>query len=225
MDRKLKERLIGAAVLIAVAVIMVPELFSGAHSSHDSADNSSSVSASATNNDPGQIKTYRIDLQQHQEVATSSQDSVSAQAMPMVPDTRADAAISANIAPSTVTSSASSSVTPSSSALSPHNVVVSHPAVAHSSASSVQMQRTVTASVATGWSIQLGSFSAESTAKEIVANAKSHGFAAYLASVKIGGKTLYRVRVGPFADRDAAESALGKLKHTYSQASMVAPNH
>lgn len=235
MDRKLKERLIGAAVLVAVAVIMVPEMFSGSHSSHDNADNSSSGSSSGSvaNNDPGQIKTYRIDLQKHQEVAASSQDSVSAQAMPMVPDTRADAAISASMPPVAVTSSASSSVnqpitqsaTQSSGAPSPHNAGVSHPAVAHSSANSVSAPRTVTASAATGWSIQLGSFSAESSAREIVSSAKSHGFAAYLASVKISGKTLYRVRVGPFADRDVAEATLGKLKHGYSQASLVAPNH
>ena len=73
--------------------------------------------------------------------------------------------------------------------------------------------------------MQLGSFGAEATARKIVSDAKSHGFAAFHTAVKVGGKTLYRVRVGPYTDREAAQAALLKLKHSYAQASLVAPNH
>ncbi|HEX2583540.1 MAG TPA: hypothetical protein VHL14_00290, partial [Steroidobacteraceae bacterium] len=88
MERQLKERLVGAAVLIAVAVIMVPEMFSGS-GSHESENSKPPGNESSASSDSGQVKTYRIELQQREGSAASSVNSV--QAMPSVPDTHADA--------------------------------------------------------------------------------------------------------------------------------------
>ena len=245
MERQLKERLIGAAVLVAVAAIMVPEMFSGTGSHHDDNTGQSAVSGSVSNasSESGQIKTYRIELQQHPQSAVQP-DSGPAQAMPVVPDTRVDAA-PVNPPPVVQNSSSSSiaainssraSSTPSFNASQP---VLAGDRAAHSSvhsstrsAATVQPHDAVheAAPVASpvtsgGWSVQLGSFAAESTAREVASGAKSHGFSAYLVPVRVGGKTLYRVRVGPFADRGAAASALSKLKRAYPQAALAAPNH
>ncbi|MES1191918.1 MAG: SPOR domain-containing protein [Steroidobacter sp.] len=245
MERQLKERLIGAAVLIAVAAIMVPEMFSGTGSHHDDSTSQLPVSGSGSNasSESGQIKTYRIELQQHPQSVVPT-DSVPAQAMPVVPDTRVDAA-PANPPPMAQNSSSSSitalnssraSSTPSFSASQP---VLAGDRAAHSSvhsstrsAASTQPHGAVhepapaaSPVMGSGWSVQLGSFAAESTAREVASGAKSHGFSAYLVPVRVGGKTLYRVRIGPFADRGAAASALSKLRHAYPQAALAAPNH
>ena len=227
MERQLKERLIGAAVLIAVAVIMVPEMFSGS-GSRDPGTHQTAADNSTGSSESGQIKTYRIDLQ-HREAAASSPESA-AQTPPVVPDTRTESSstssVSVSVATSAVSSSSSSAAQGMSSRSTPISVASSSLASVHSSAagvSSVAAAHVVNS--ATGWSVQLGSFAAEATARQIVAATKAQGFAASLSAVKVGGKTLHRVRVGPFADREAAEAALSKLKHTYTQASLVAPNH
>jgi len=219
MERQLKERLVGAAVLIAAAVIMVPEMFSGS-GSHEKDLPKPAGNQSSDSSESGQVKTYRIELQQHEGAATSSVSSI--QTLPVVSDTHADAIASTlpqsvpplHEAESQAASSAAaqSATGANSSRSSTSNLSISHTAVAAATSES-------------GWTVQLGSFAAEPSAKKVISDAKSHGFAAFHSAVKVGGKTLYRVRVGPYADRDAAEAALSKLKHSYAQASLVAPNH
>ena len=55
MERKVKERLVGAAVLMAAAVILIPEMLSGHRGS-----SAEPAAAQARNDAP--IKTYTIDL-------------------------------------------------------------------------------------------------------------------------------------------------------------------
>ena len=231
MERQLKERLVGAAVLIAVAVIMVPEMFSGSGSRESAAPGSTTPGATASDagqvSESGQVKTYRIELQHRDTVSVSSESA--AQASPVIADTRADAAAANTpVAPPTAMAVSSSSVAHASASSSTASIAHPVPAVVasvRSSASSSAQMPTV-ANAATGtWSVQIGSFSTESAAKQVQANVKSEGFTAFLSSVDVGGKTLHRVRVGAFADRDAAQAALNKLKRTYSQAAIVSPGH
>ncbi len=223
MERQLKERLIGAAVLIAVAVIMVPEMFSGSGSNHASQDQTVSNAGSS---ESGQIKTYRIELQ-HRDAGTASSEST-AQVLPVVPDTRlAASSVSTSMLPQAADSSSAASAMSGVSASS-HSAepVQAFASTSRSSASSTaSSQGSVASGSINGWSVQVGSFETEATAKQIAVTAKSQGFPAYLASAKVGGKMWHRVRIGPFADRDAAAAAVAKLKHSYAQASLVAPNH
>lgn len=227
MDRQLKERLIGAAVLIAVAVIMVPEMFSGSGSRivappEDSAADSSSI---------GQVKTYHIDLQ-HRDSASTQTEQVTQQS-PMVADSHMDPHISAtstsssesdqSVANSSVSSASSHSVSAISS--SSRSSVVQSAMQASSSKSSSSSASKSSAATTEGWTVQLGSFASEATAHQVVARTKTLGFIAHEEAVSVSGKKLYRVRVGPYPDREAAQSSLGKLKHTYPQASLVAPGH
>lgn len=230
MERQLKERLVGAAVLIAVAVIMVPEMFSGS-GSHESENPKPPGNESSASSDSGQVKTYRIELQQREGSAVSSVNS--AQAMPSVPDTHADAIASTmpqatpaeTSAPDATVSNSSSRSVVSVSGTSQKSAASVEAASRSSSSAASRAATPVTPAAVGGWAVQIGSFSTEATAKKIVGEAKSQGFAAFHGPVKVGSKTLYRVRVGPYADRDAAQSALTKLKRSYAQASLVAPNH
>lgn len=54
------------------------------------------------------------------------------------------------------------------------------------------------------WVVQVGSFSNANNADGLVAKLKLQGLSAYRESVKSGGATIYRVRVGPYIERDEA---------------------
>ena len=62
------------------------------------------------------------------------------------------------------------------------------------------------------WMVQLGSFSGETNAETYAAKVKSAGFPALVRSFRSGGKTMYRVQVGPRGDRAGAEKLVSALK-------------
>lgn len=63
-----------------------------------------------------------------------------------------------------------------------------------------------------GWAVQLGAFSHKADALKLRDKVRKAGFDGYVDDVDTGGKTLWRVRVGPEAQRDAAEKTLTELK-------------
>jgi len=65
--------------------------------------------------------------------------------------------------------------------------------------------------VSRGWIVQLGSFSRRSNAEKLVRQLRAKGFAASMEPVKVKGKSLYRVVVGPEGDRGKAERLLARL--------------
>ena len=54
------------------------------------------------------------------------------------------------------------------------------------------------------WVVQVGSFSAAGNADALVERLRAEGLSAYREAVSSSGSTLYRVRVGPFLERDEA---------------------
>jgi DedD protein len=48
-----------------------------------------------------------------------------------------------------------------------------------------------------GWAVQVGSFSKEATAERVAKQLRDQGQSAFVMPVKSGGATLYRVRIGP----------------------------
>lgn len=71
------------------------------------------------------------------------------------------------------------------------------------------------------WIVQVGSFSAQAKAESLAHELGKQGFKASVTPATVGGKTLYRVRVGSGAERSAAEAMLAKLKATQPGASVV----
>lgn len=70
--------------------------------------------------------------------------------------------------------------------------------------------------------MQLGSFSSEATAERLVKEWRAKGQDAFAMPVKSGGKTLYRVRIGPTKDRAGSEAALKAVKASIPGATVVA---
>lgn len=56
------------------------------------------------------------------------------------------------------------------------------------------------------WVVQVGSFSAAGNAETLVARLRGEGLSAYTEAVSASGSTIYRVRVGPYLERDEALS-------------------
>lgn len=62
--------------------------------------------------------------------------------------------------------------------------------------------------------IQLGAFSDVSKAKQQQQNLVANGIRAYTETIRVGNNEMTRVRIGPFATRDAAEAEHERLKKT-----------
>jgi DedD protein len=69
--------------------------------------------------------------------------------------------------------------------------------------------------------VQLGSFSARTSATNLASVLKTRGFAATVTPVTSGGRTLHRVRVGPVADRAAGEGLAKRLRAAGHAGSVV----
>ncbi len=218
MERQLKERLIGAAVLVAAAVVLVPEMFSGSGSSSPL-----TTTTGTTTPAPGQLKTYRIDLHAAQPAAAPEAMTIDAPTEPPQDELPVNAASDAMLAASS-SSAASVWLAPvaSSSAASVHSssskASVAPPTVATSPSAA-----TVTPGNG-NWVVQVGSFGAQNKAQRIANDLKDQGYPAFVAPVAVSGKTFYRVRVGAMNERAAAEAMLQKLQKAYPGASVAPAN-
>jgi len=230
MDSGLKKRLLGAVVLIALAVIFVPMLLPG-HSS----SGSQSVSMKIPPEPSGEMQTRVLRVGPDSASAGSS-----TQATVVDPDhvatldlsghaaQRAQAGttavpIAATNAP--VTSAPPASARTSSPAGAPAQAVAtpeSAPTVAGTAPASAMPTPTVTrseplpggAGAAAGaiYTVNLGVYANHASANKLVAQAKQHGFTALATPETYQGKPVMRVRVGPFRSRAEAEAARLKLK-------------
>ncbi|WP_158089477.1 SPOR domain-containing protein [Magnetofaba australis] len=88
---------------------------------------------------------------------------------------------------------------------------------------------TKAATPATGFSVQVGAFSDAARANALKGRLASlpfqgDGLAAFVMPVKSGARTIYRVRLGPFADRGLATSAMAYVrKQAGVKGTMIAP--
>ena len=70
----------------------------------------------------------------------------------------------------------------------------------------------------TPWTVQVVASRSRTTADKIVAALKKQGYKAYVTSIKHNKRTFYRVRVGAYQSRRAAQAALDRLKARYENA-------
>ncbi|MGB3564452.1 MAG: SPOR domain-containing protein [Thermoanaerobaculia bacterium] len=63
--------------------------------------------------------------------------------------------------------------------------------------------------------IQVFFSSDQEKARNLVAQLAGGGFPAFLSPVEVGGETMYRVRLGPYEQRSAAEAAAERVRRNY----------
>ncbi|MGR8935280.1 MAG: SPOR domain-containing protein [Gammaproteobacteria bacterium] len=72
------------------------------------------------------------------------------------------------------------------------------------------------------WVVQLGSFSQKTNADALVNKLRTQGFNAYSDSIQVAGKgTMYRVRIGPELDKKRAQAMQKKLQQSSGSSGML----
>ena len=222
MDPALKHRLIGAAVLSALAIIFLPMFLV----SHDKNNAAADVPLSVPNAPGGDFQTRELPL-----VAPASgvpQGGVVGMdaSHPAAPAsaTSTNAAMDANGLP--LPTGAQPAPAASMTAASTANA--NPPA---SSAPAVTLPTTTApetpipaASAGGRYVVSLGTYSSDTNAQSLVASLKRAQLPAYAEPVNVGGKMQTRVRLGPFTQRGDAETARLKAQQvrTDMPASVVA---
>jgi DedD protein len=238
MERRAKERLIGASILVVLIVLIVPELLSGPKPAAPVAE-PQRLPAAASAAEP--TRTVTVDLTTSKAPAQNATEAADAASAPPPPP----AALTQPLTqpqPQPLPQSAppqafQPSQPPASSAAgksAPANAPASPPAfqspqhtAAVESAAPSPISRAGSpgrgeGSHASGWSVQLGSFASRANADNLARQLKGQGFVVYVLSGGSGAATRHRVRVGPLPDRDAAERTAAKLK-TLGHASSLMP--
>ena len=213
MDRRVKERLIGASILVALIVLVVPELLSGPKTAVQPATPQTTFPANA----PEPTRNVTLDLATSKAPANSEVDPAETQGSPASAVSAAKGggeASPAAPAPASPVAGSSSTATPTSAAPAGAAPAVNTP---------VETAVPSPISARASWAVQLGSFASRTNADNLSRQLKAQGFSVYVLPGGSGASVRYRVRVGPLSDRDSAERTAGKLKSIGHVSSLVAP--
>jgi DedD protein len=208
----MKERLVGAAVLVAIAVIVIPMILGG-HQHKHTADQKTPL--------PGAQKAphqeYRMDLVSNSPAtltrpAPAPNAPVHRQQTPAPP---ADETVASSR--STTASTEHASEPPASSregAVAENAPSASKPAPGPATA----------APPSGGWAVQAGSFSKQDNARDVMSALKHKGYHAFISAHRLGGDVFYRVRVGPVPNRTRAEALAPQVGKAYGGQVAVVSN-
>jgi DedD protein len=205
MDSRAKQRLTGAVILVALFVLLVPELLTGPRG----------ADAPGTAAEDG-MRRYTIDLN----AANPSGSPVESPASPAValpqPASPQPAKEEPLAKPGEAAEPAAAPSVPVAApppATAPPPVTVTSPPV--------QTPAPATAVAPGSFVVQLGRFGSRDNADRLVRDMTAKGFAAFVAPIKSGAHDLYRVRVGPTRDRAQAEALAAQLRRVGQSGAIV----
>ncbi len=208
MDSRAKQRLTGAVILVALFVLLVPELLTGPRDA---------VAPEGAPSDEG-MRSYTIDLDAAAPAAAPKLSSEPpAVALPQVADTRAKPGEDAAPAAPTsepVPTPAPAATAPRAEAQNPVPVQPAPVQTTPSRPAGVPAERGT-------FVVQLGSFGSKENADRLVRDMTAKGFTAFVAPITSGGRELYRVRVGPTRERAQAEALAAQLRRIGQSGSIV----
>ena len=197
METRVKERLVGAVILVALIVALVPEILSGPHKP-------AGAGSSETAEQP--LRTYTIDLEERGFPAEDTPPTSSASAPQPEPPALAPAPASPDETPESSDTAPVASSTPEPA---PVTQARAEPPDRESAATS-------------GWAVQLGSFSNADNAERLARELRARGYQAFVSPYESAGQKRIRVRVGPERDRARAEQLAQRLRREGRQAAVVA---
>lgn len=193
MDTAVKERLVGAAVLVVVVVLVVPALLTGprppAEPMEPSSNDTRVVEIDLSGNGRGEV-----------ESGAATEGEPAGQ-----PETKTEAPAPAVAAAPVPAPAAAPRTEPAPEAAAP----VAAPVAA--------------AVPSGGWSVQVAALSKADAAQDMAAGLKKKGYAAFVLEHRSGDRVLYRVRVGPEPQRDRAEALARRLTAEGFKPSVVPP--
>jgi len=186
MERALKERIIGAAILVSFVVLIVPIFLDGPPGENEIV----SERVLLPGQDEQQTQTVVLERNRTEPVplassTTAARDPVTAEAAP----------------PAAQEAQESTPVVKKKSEPAPKVAETAPPPVKSAPAAST-----------TGmWAVQLGSFSNKENAEKLAADLRKQGYAAFLSQLATDSGQLHRVRIGPQKDRESAEAMAKRL--------------
>lgn len=233
MDAALKQRLIGATVLVALAVIFLPMLVDGPETEREASAEQLSLDLPARPDRP--METREIPLlptpapvprpgqgagdgaEVLPVVDTAAEqrvDALSGQPVGAGSDVAAPATPPTGTPASSVATPAATTPAPPPASATPRPQTASPAAAsaaASSSAASSPAPRPATpvptATAGGSFAVNVGSYANVANAESLLNRLKNAGIAAYAESVSLDGRAVRRVRLGPFAQRAEAERA------------------
>ena len=186
MDRALKERIIGATVLVVFAVLVVPVFLDGPPKSDEVVSERVPLPGQAAD---GETRTVVLERDRDEPVPAAA--SVAA------PETGREQQAAPESSPEP---EARPAPEPQPEAAKPAaKQPASQPAAA------------VNDSPTGMWAVQLGSFGSQENAERLAADLRKQGFAAFLSQLSTDSGQLHRVRIGPQKDRESAEAMAARL--------------
>ncbi len=216
MERALKERIVGAVVLVVVAVLVVPVFLDGP-SSHTETHSEQVLLPGQTEQSRKQ-QTIVLERDREQPVpatigAQRSQPRLAEpepKAAPTTAATRNENAppAAAEVPPKAqpaVESAGKEMPVPATAAVDPPDATPATPARSETGM----------------WAVQLGSFSDQANAERLAADLRSQGYAAFLSRLQTSANLLHRVRVGPQENRESAERIASQLERNGHKGQVV----
>lgn len=189
MDIRLKERLVGATVLVLAAVLFIPMVLDG-----PGANRTVSREVTLPDSEAGR-RTVRLDLDENSAAGGAE-------------------------APVTVEEPVSIDLVPAQQAESTPEPEV--PAVREQAPAADVAPPAATTDAP--WTVQVGSFSDDGNAEALAAKLRGLGFPAHVSRFNDGKRIHYRVRVGGFPSRDAAQTSADEIRAKTGEPAAPTPN-
>lgn len=199
MDRALRERIIGAIVLVVFAILVVPVFLDGP--SQDAEIISESVTLPGQNDQERKQQTIVLERDRSEPVPSARGNNSAAD--------NAATEVSQAAAPGVA------KPTPATEKPAPEKntpVKKAPVVVAERPSASTSTTRDEARSSTGMWAVQLGSFSSADNAEKLAADLRKQGYAAFLSQLQTASGALHRVRIGPQKDRASAEAVAKQLK-------------
>ena len=197
MESGLKQRIIGALVLVVAAVIFLPMLLSG------------------------QDETERVVVDVPAEPAMDRSEMVAAQ-QPALPEPVPVPQIPEPVVEAPAVDAQPVVQAPASEPISEPADEPAAPTVTPQPTAPADTTTAPAATPAAGsWVVQQASFSSQSNAEGFRQTLAGQGYNAYVRSAQVDGKPIVRVYVGPVATRDAATRIRDELQRRHASKGMV----
>lgn len=200
MEVRVRERLVGALVLVAVVVLLVPAILKGRAPEPVAAPESAPVrriEMPITDQAPAPEEQVLVPEPLMEETGPAPPPPERPTAEPS-PKSEAPAPVATQRAPDPAPVAAPTRAPA--------------PPAAKPAPSAAKPAPSSSASVAgAAWAVQLGAFSNKAKAEQLVEELRKRQFSAFLLEYRASGKVLYRVRVGPEQDRARAEATAARL--------------
>jgi DedD protein len=222
MERRVKERLVGASILVVLIVLIVPELLSGPATAP--------VGTKLPMSTPEPVRNVTVDLATAkppvpEPAMTPGTPSAAAAGAEAGAGETAGAGATTGAGTTTGAATTAGAGTTTGAGAARGGAALAAPLESAVPAPTTPAAAVVSKATAAdhGWAVQLGSFASRSNADKLARQVKGQGFSVFVLSSGSGAAARYRVRVGPLTDRGAATHAAARLKTLGHAGSLVSP--